>query len=104
MTKVLKCNDLNPGCTFEARGNSDEDVLKKAAEHAKPVQKWARFLRTFWTKLEVPSATKAKRGGKKRVPREERSKSFVVTLTQRRRQKCAPPSTFSSLRADTHDT
>jgi predicted small metal-binding protein len=35
MTKILKCNDLNPGCAFEARGNSDEDVLKKAAEHAK---------------------------------------------------------------------
>ena len=35
MTKVLKCNDLNPGCTFEARGNTDEDVLKTAAEHAK---------------------------------------------------------------------
>jgi len=35
MTKVLKCNDLNPGCSFEARGNTDEDVLKKAGEHAK---------------------------------------------------------------------
>jgi predicted small metal-binding protein len=35
MNKVLKCNDLNPGCTFETRGNTDEDVLKKAAEHAK---------------------------------------------------------------------
>jgi predicted small metal-binding protein len=35
MNKLLKCNDLNPGCTFEARGNTDEDVLKKAAEHAK---------------------------------------------------------------------
>ena len=35
MTKVLKCNDLNPGCTFEARGNTDEDVLRTAAEHAK---------------------------------------------------------------------
>ena len=35
MAKVLKCNDLNPGCSFEARGNTDEDVLKKAAEHAK---------------------------------------------------------------------
>lgn len=39
MTKILKCNDLNPGCAFEARGNSDEDVLKKAAEHAKTVHK-----------------------------------------------------------------
>jgi predicted small metal-binding protein len=35
MTKVLKCGDLNPGCKFEARGNSEDEVLKKAAEHAK---------------------------------------------------------------------
>jgi len=35
MAKVLKCSDLNPGCNFEARGNSDDEVLKKAAEHAK---------------------------------------------------------------------
>ena len=39
MTKILKCNDLNPGCAFEAPGNSDEDVLQKAAEHAKTVHK-----------------------------------------------------------------
>jgi predicted small metal-binding protein len=39
MTKVLKCNDLNPGCSFEARGNTDEDVLKLAAEHAKTAHK-----------------------------------------------------------------
>ena len=39
VTKVLRCNDLNPGCTFEARGNTDEDVLKKAAEHAKTAHK-----------------------------------------------------------------
>ena len=35
MTKVLKCNDVNPGCSFEALGNSEEEILKKAAEHAK---------------------------------------------------------------------
>jgi predicted small metal-binding protein len=39
MAKVLKCNDLNPGCSFEARGNTDENVLKKAAEHAKTAHK-----------------------------------------------------------------
>jgi predicted small metal-binding protein len=33
--KVLQCNDVNPGCSFEARGNTEEEVLKKAAEHAK---------------------------------------------------------------------
>lgn len=42
MTKVLKCNDLNPGCTFEARGNTDEDVLKKAGEHAKTAHNMER--------------------------------------------------------------
>ena len=35
MAKVLKCNDVNPGCSFEAQGDSEADVLKKAAEHAK---------------------------------------------------------------------
>jgi predicted small metal-binding protein len=35
MAKVLKCGDLNPGCKFEARGNSEDEVLKNAAEHAK---------------------------------------------------------------------
>jgi predicted small metal-binding protein len=34
MAKVLRCNDLMPGCPFEARGASEEEVLGKAAEHA----------------------------------------------------------------------
>jgi len=35
MTKVLKCGDVTPGCNVELRGNSEDEVLKKAAEHAK---------------------------------------------------------------------
>lgn len=35
MTKVLKCGDLMPGCGFEARGATGQDVLKAAAAHAK---------------------------------------------------------------------
>ena len=35
MTKVLKCGDVVPGCNFEMRGNSEDEVLKKANEHAK---------------------------------------------------------------------
>ena len=35
MTKVLKCSDVTPGCDFEIRGNSEDEVLKKADEHAK---------------------------------------------------------------------
>ena len=32
--KVMRCNDIMPGCKFEARG-TEEEVMKKAAEHAK---------------------------------------------------------------------
>lgn len=35
MTKVLNCGDLMPGCLFEARGNSEQEVLAQAVEHAK---------------------------------------------------------------------
>jgi predicted small metal-binding protein len=34
MAKQLKCGDLMPGCNFVARGANDEEVMKKAAEHA----------------------------------------------------------------------
>jgi predicted small metal-binding protein len=37
MTKVLKCGDLMPGCPFEARGETTEDILKQAAAHARDV-------------------------------------------------------------------
>ncbi len=35
MAKVLKCGDVNPGCNHEIRGESDHDVLRKAAEHVR---------------------------------------------------------------------
>ena len=35
ITKVLKCSDVTPGCNFEIRGESEDEVLKKADEHAK---------------------------------------------------------------------
>jgi predicted small metal-binding protein len=35
MTKVLKCRDAGVDCDFEARGATEEDILKQAAEHAK---------------------------------------------------------------------
>jgi predicted small metal-binding protein len=35
MSKVLKCADVSPGCDTEIRGESEHDVLRKAAEHAK---------------------------------------------------------------------
>jgi predicted small metal-binding protein len=35
MGKVLKCGDVVPGCNEEIKGDSEHDVLRKAAEHAK---------------------------------------------------------------------
>jgi predicted small metal-binding protein len=35
MTKVLKCGDVVPGCPAEIKGESEHEVLRKAAEHAK---------------------------------------------------------------------
>lgn len=35
MTKVLKGGDVVPGCKEEIKGDSEHDVLRKAAEHAK---------------------------------------------------------------------
>jgi len=35
MAKVLKCGELFPGCAVEARGETEEEILKQAAEHAK---------------------------------------------------------------------
>ena len=34
MAKQLKCGDLMPGCDFVASGATEDEVLKKAAEHA----------------------------------------------------------------------
>jgi predicted small metal-binding protein len=33
--KVLKCGDLNPGCSFVAKGKDENEVLQQAAQHAK---------------------------------------------------------------------
>ncbi len=33
--KSMRCGDLMKGCNFVARGANEEEVMKKAAEHAK---------------------------------------------------------------------
>ncbi len=35
MTHVLKCGDLMPGCAFEARAETETEVLEAAAAHAR---------------------------------------------------------------------
>jgi predicted small metal-binding protein len=37
MAKVLRCKDAGFDCKAEFRGETEEEVLRKAAEHAKEV-------------------------------------------------------------------
>ncbi|NIS61374.1 MAG: DUF1059 domain-containing protein [Proteobacteria bacterium] len=34
MPKVLRCRDVGMDCDFVARGETEEEILKQAAEHA----------------------------------------------------------------------
>ena len=34
MAKVLRCGELFPGCSVEARGETEDEVLQHAAVHA----------------------------------------------------------------------
>jgi predicted small metal-binding protein len=35
MPKVMRCNDVVGDCDFVARGESEQDVMEQAAEHAR---------------------------------------------------------------------
>ena len=35
MAKVLRCRDLVPDCNFEARAETEEEILQAAARHAR---------------------------------------------------------------------
>jgi predicted small metal-binding protein len=35
MPRELRCSDLMPGCSYVAQGKDDNEVLERAAQHAK---------------------------------------------------------------------
>jgi len=37
MSKTLHCRDVGPDCDFIARGESEDDVMRQVAEHARTV-------------------------------------------------------------------
>ncbi len=41
VSKVLYCNDLVPGCKFEAHGDSEEEILAAATDHIATVHNMA---------------------------------------------------------------
>jgi predicted small metal-binding protein len=54
MAKVLKCKDVGIDCDFIARGKSEEEVFKKAAEHARKDHGIKRITKEYinsWKKL-----------------------------------------------------
>ncbi len=39
MTKVLRCRDTGADCDFEARGETEEEIMQQVAQHATDVHK-----------------------------------------------------------------
>ena len=35
MTKVVRCSDMVPGCDYVARAESEDELMQKAAQHAR---------------------------------------------------------------------
>lgn len=35
MTKIVNCRDVGVDCDFEARGETEQEVLQRCAEHAR---------------------------------------------------------------------
>ena len=54
MEKVLRCKDVGLNCSFEARGKTLDEVLKKAADHARKEHGVKRVTQDYlksWKKL-----------------------------------------------------
>jgi len=54
MAKILKCKDVGVDCDFVASGKTDEEVLKKAAEHARKdhgIKRVTNDYKDSWRKL-----------------------------------------------------
>ena len=54
MTKILRCKDIGVDCDFVASGKTEEEVLKKAAEHARKdhgIQRVTKAYKDSWRKL-----------------------------------------------------
>ena len=53
MRKILECRAIVPGCNFIARADSDEELLRKAAEHARSVHGVDRMTEPLKAKIKA---------------------------------------------------
>ncbi len=53
MGKVLKCRDVGVDCDFEAHGQTEAEILQKAAEHAKGCHTGTKITPELQTKIKA---------------------------------------------------
>jgi predicted small metal-binding protein len=58
MAKELRCGDVMPGCTFVANGATEEEVLRKAAQHAKDKHNVTQLTPDLVVKVKAAIRTK----------------------------------------------
>ena len=53
MGKMLKCRDVGVNCDFEAHGQTDAEILQKAAEHAKDCHQGVQMTPALQAKIKA---------------------------------------------------
>lgn len=62
MKKEIHCSDLVPGCTFIAKAETEDELMKKVAVHAKDVHKMKELTPELKKKAKAAIKTVAKVG------------------------------------------
>jgi predicted small metal-binding protein len=57
MPKVLRCRDVGVACDWEARGETEEEVLQKATEHARTVHNMTEIPKEMVQKVKAAIRT-----------------------------------------------
>ena len=58
MSKILRCDDIVPGCTAVIEGRDEKEVMQKATEHAKTVHRMMTLPPDVTTKVQQAIRTK----------------------------------------------
>jgi len=53
MAKVIRCRDVGMDCDFEARAETEEEILKKVAEHAGTTHNMTEILEEVLAKVRA---------------------------------------------------
>jgi predicted small metal-binding protein len=59
MAKMVSCRDVGVDCDFVARGETDQDILKQCAEHARSAHNMTELPPELATKVKAAIRTEA---------------------------------------------